>query len=334
MLAMDSSLSPELAETCPPRSSPAAAAMSSLEQIESAPTSIRFLISNASAGSIIGKGGATINDFQSQSGARIQLSRNHEYFPGTSDRIIALSGKFKEVIKAFRLIVSKISNEDEKDAGQDTKSNQIKLIVPSAACGAIIGKGGATIRAFVEETNANIKLSPLNQSIPGVNERIVTIIGSADEQLHAVIRIASKLIEDPNHSNSTSTSLSYPALPVTGYGATSYLQSGMNGDLHMKGMPSSLTQTLPGASAGGQISSITLLIADEHVGAIVGREGKIITEIQQTTGARIKISDRGDYIPGTKNRKLTIMGTHEGVELAQRKVIQRIRSINSDNPRR
>lgn len=51
------------------------------------PTYIRFLVSNAAAGSVIGKGGSTINEFQTKSGARIQLSRNHEFFPGTSDRI-------------------------------------------------------------------------------------------------------------------------------------------------------------------------------------------------------------------------------------------------------
>ncbi|KAI4339269.1 hypothetical protein MLD38_024228 [Melastoma candidum] len=48
----------------------------------SLPTYIRFLVSNAAAGSVTGKGGSTITDFQSQSGARIQLSRNHEFFLG------------------------------------------------------------------------------------------------------------------------------------------------------------------------------------------------------------------------------------------------------------
>ena len=72
---------------------------------------LRFLISNAGAGSVIGKGGATISEFQSQSGARIQLSRNHEYFPGTPDRIIMLSGTIGEILSAFEFILTKIYNE-------------------------------------------------------------------------------------------------------------------------------------------------------------------------------------------------------------------------------
>ena len=74
-------------------------------------TYIRFLVSNAATGSVIGKGGSTINDFQSQSGARIQLSRNHEFFPGTSDRIIMISGATNEIIKAMELIMAKLLSE-------------------------------------------------------------------------------------------------------------------------------------------------------------------------------------------------------------------------------
>lgn len=68
-------------------------------------------MSNTAAGSIIGKGGSTITEFQSQSGARIQLSRNHEYFPGTSDRIIMISGILVEITKAMELILEKLLTE-------------------------------------------------------------------------------------------------------------------------------------------------------------------------------------------------------------------------------
>lgn len=74
-------------------------------------TYLRFLISNTEAGSIIGKGGSTISDFQSQSGARIQLSRNYEFFPGTSDRIVMVSGTVNDVLKAVELILEKLLNE-------------------------------------------------------------------------------------------------------------------------------------------------------------------------------------------------------------------------------
>ena len=64
-------------------------------------------------------------------------------------------------------------------------------------------------RGFVEESNASIKLSPLEQSLPGVNDRIVTITGTLDQQLRAAALIVTKLSEDPNYHQYASTSLAY-----------------------------------------------------------------------------------------------------------------------------
>lgn len=72
---------------------------------------LRLLLSNAEAGAIIGKGGATINQIKSQSGARVQLSRNNEYFPGTTDRIIMVSGAVDDILKAADLILSRLLDE-------------------------------------------------------------------------------------------------------------------------------------------------------------------------------------------------------------------------------
>jgi RNA-binding protein Nova len=132
------------------------------------PTHLRFLVSNTAAGCIIGKGGSTINEFQSQSGARIQLSRSHEFFPGTNDRIIMVSGLFDEVIKAMELILEKLLDEVKraisqmsiwwlmidilKLCSQGEEFNEAearpkaRLVVPNSSCGGIIGKGGATIK--------------------------------------------------------------------------------------------------------------------------------------------------------------------------------------------
>lgn len=70
--------------------------------------SVKFLLSNAEAGSVIGKGGSTISDFQIRSGARIQLSRNNEFFPGTMDRIVMVSGPVEDVLKAVDFILNKL----------------------------------------------------------------------------------------------------------------------------------------------------------------------------------------------------------------------------------
>ena len=71
----------------------------------------KFLMSNAAAGSIIGKGGANISELQAQSGARLQLSRASEFFPGTQERVMLASGTVNQVLTALHLILTKISGE-------------------------------------------------------------------------------------------------------------------------------------------------------------------------------------------------------------------------------
>eukprot|EP00262_Sarcandra_glabra_P017529 TRINITY_DN6028_c0_g1_i1.p1 TRINITY_DN6028_c0_g1~~TRINITY_DN6028_c0_g1_i1.p1 ORF type:complete len:348 (-),score=62.35 TRINITY_DN6028_c0_g1_i1:501-1505(-) len=298
------------------------------------PTYIRFLVSNAAAGSVIGKGGSTITEFQSQSGARIQLSRNQEFFPGTSDRIIMVSGAFSEVIKAVELILGKLLTELHAEEGDDIDPrSKVRLIVPNSSCGGIIGKGGSIIKSFIEDSQAGIKISPQDHHYVGLNDRLVTLTGSLEEQMRAIILILSKLIEDSHYSQSINAPFSYAgfhALPVgyvlpsvgaVPYNAINYGPNGAGGRLqNNKGpRPSS-------GSHEDRDNSLTIGIADEHIGAVVGRGGRNIMEISQASGARIKISDRGDFMSGTSDRKVTITGSQAAIRSAEAMIMNKVSS--------
>ncbi|CAL1374159.1 unnamed protein product [Linum trigynum] len=271
---------------------------------------IRFLVSNAAAGSVIGKGGATITDFQSESGARIQLSRNYEFFPGTSDRIIMISGNIDEILRAVELVLNKLLSELHTEDGGDAEPRmKLRLIVPNGSCGSIIGKGGAIIKSFIEDSQAGIKISPLDHNFYGLNDRLVTLTGTLNEQMRAVDLILSKLVEDPHYSQSMHTPLSYAA--TAAYNVVNY--AGQNG-------------------GGGKFqnnkeertNSVTIGVADEHIGLVVGRGGRNILEISQVSGAKIKISDRGDFMTGTNDRKVTITGTQRAIRAAEGMITQKV----------
>ncbi|CAN1258263.1 Protein BTR1 [Linum perenne] len=274
---------------------------------------IKFLVSNAAAGSVIGKGGATINDFQSQSGARIQLSRNFEFFPGTSDRIIMISGNIDDVLKAMDLVLAKLLSELHTEDDVDAEPRmKVRLIVPNGSCGSIIGKGGAIIKSFIEESQAGIKISPLDHNFYGLNDRLVTLTGTLDEQMRAIDLILSKLIDDSHYSQNMHAPFSYVAYVATAaYNPVSY----------------------PGQNGGGgkfqnnnkdRTNSVTIGVADEHIGLVVGRGGRNIMEISQTSGAKIKISDRGDFMSGTNDRKVTITGSQRAVRAAEGMIMQKV----------
>ncbi|XP_009343335.2 protein BTR1-like isoform X2 [Pyrus x bretschneideri] len=272
------------------------------------PTYVRFLVSNAAAGSVIGKGGATITDFQSQSGARIQLSRNHEFFPGTTDRIIMISGTINEIVKAVDLVLAKLLSELHSEETEEVEPRtKLRLVVPNSSCGGIIGKGGSTIKSFIEESQAGIKISPQDNNYFGLNDRLVTVTGSLDEQMRAVDLIVAKLSEDSHYAQSMNAPFSYPAA----YNAMSY------------GPPNGTGGKFQNAKED-QSNSVTIGVADEHIGLVLGRGGRTIAEISQGSGAKIKISDRGDFMSGTTDRKVTITGSQRAIRAAESMIMHKV----------
>eukprot|EP00475_Leptophrys_vorax_P005020 TRINITY_DN13019_c0_g2_i3.p1 TRINITY_DN13019_c0_g2~~TRINITY_DN13019_c0_g2_i3.p1 ORF type:complete len:163 (+),score=14.38 TRINITY_DN13019_c0_g2_i3:87-575(+) len=117
------------------------------DEVRSLESTLRFLVSNSSAGSVIGKGGAVISEFQTQSAAKIVLSRAKEFFPGTSDRIILLTGTVSAILTALHLILSKLADDAARGGTAPREEDmELRIVVPDRVCGAIIGKSGATIK--------------------------------------------------------------------------------------------------------------------------------------------------------------------------------------------
>ena len=62
-----------------------------------------MLAMNKDAGTVIGRGGATINKMQQATGSRIRVSNAHEYFPGTQDRVVLVTGPLESVSAGIRV---------------------------------------------------------------------------------------------------------------------------------------------------------------------------------------------------------------------------------------
>ncbi|CAM9271843.1 unnamed protein product, partial [Discosporangium mesarthrocarpum] len=71
-------------------------------------------------------------------------------------------------------------------------------------------------------------------------------------------------------------------------------------------------------------TTIAVGIPDNMIGAILGKGGATIMELQNTSGARITVSQRGDYMPGTENRTVTIKGDPLAAQTAQFLITQKI----------
>ncbi|XP_069631984.1 RNA-binding protein Nova-1-like [Haliaeetus albicilla] len=69
---------------------------------------------------------------------------------------------------------------------------------------------------------------------------------------------------------------------------------------------------------------VEIVVPENLVGAILGKGGKTLVEYQELTGTQIRISKKGDSIPGTLNHKVTIMGPPTATQAAQYLISQHV----------
>ncbi|KDD75753.1 hypothetical protein H632_c515p0, partial [Helicosporidium sp. ATCC 50920] len=162
-----------------------------------------------------------------------RLSKSNEFYPGSmdgQDRILLLSGSREQLLTALHLVLMRFQGESSSPAlravtAKDGENVVLRVLVHSRLCGTLIGKGGATIRSFNENSGATFNISP-PPTLPGLTERIVKITGNVDQIMRAVALVVTKLAENPDFHLLTDANLTYAS---RGYGA--YAPPGMLGML-------------------------------------------------------------------------------------------------------
>jgi len=90
-------------------------------------------------------------------------------------------------------------------------------------------------------------------------------------------------------------------------------------------LQSSMNVNSYGLVTGNQNEDVVDMEVQENViGAVIGPAGRSIVELQQFSGARIQVSKKGAFSPGTRNRVVTISGPHQAVATAKYLIEKRI----------
>uniref|UniRef100_A0AAY4E758 K Homology domain-containing protein n=1 Tax=Denticeps clupeoides TaxID=299321 RepID=A0AAY4E758_9TELE len=187
---------------------------------------LKVLIPSYAAGSIIGKGGQTIVQLQKETGATIKLSKSKDFYPGTTERVCLIQGTVEALNGVHNFIAEKVREMPQSAQKTEPVSilqpqttvnpdrvKQAKLIVPNSTAGLIIGKGGATVKAVMEQSGAWVQLSQKPEGI-NLQERVVTISGEPEQNRKAVEIIVQKIQEDPQSSSCLNISYSNITGPV------------------------------------------------------------------------------------------------------------------------
>uniref|UniRef100_A0A3P9Q1R3 K Homology domain-containing protein n=1 Tax=Poecilia reticulata TaxID=8081 RepID=A0A3P9Q1R3_POERE len=240
---------------------------------------LKVLIPSYAAGSIIGKGGQTIVQLQKETGATIKLSKSKDFYPGTTERVCLIQGTVEALNGVHDFISEKVREMPQSTQKTEpvsilqpqttvnpdrvkqvrlptpaktnpSPSNPVlvplaKLIVPNSTAGLIIGKGGATVKAVMEQSGAWVQLSQKPEGI-NLQERVVTISGEPEQNRKAVEIIIQKIQEDPQSSSCLNISYSNITGPVANSNPT--------------GSPyANSTEVMPAAAAAAAATASSLL---------------------------------------------------------------------------
>jgi len=201
----------------------------------------------------------------------------------------------------------------------------VKMTVPAAAGGLILGRGGMSIKAMNEQSGARIQMTGKEGAI-FTQERVITLVGALAESKKAAEMIISKLAEDDEVSQYQNRGTSYSAsifgsYPMGGRGGGRGIVGGrfMNQMGGRGGRGGGRGGGYPNGPIGFMFPSnttITLEVPDSAIGNILGKQGSTLREMMGLSGAKIMISPRGDYPNSDNNRVVTITGTPQAAQTA------------------
>ena len=305
----------------------------------------KLLVPERLAGVIIGKGGAGIVELESHTGCNVRLSANRVYFPGTSERVMVITGPdIGSIERIIPIIVSRLNAQTSHDPSPVVEAGTImliRLILTNTACSCLIGKGGEAIKSLCQQTGAMIRASDRIDHPPS-QERIVEIKGSFDSVVAAVRDIVFEKIPADMAFKESAMILNYPQLNSGGAESAYYYPQAA-----ASGVPQTAAALAAAAGAAGAAQAVSMrnsiggqmpvglsAMVDQYpitikfsvpshaVGAIIGKNGETRTRIVHTTGANMVVSDRTADI--LADREISISGPLAAVQAALTLVAKQI----------
>ncbi|XP_071796603.1 RNA-binding protein Nova-1-like [Asterias amurensis] len=182
---------------------------------------LKMLIPSTVAGSIIGKGGQTIAQLQKDTKTIIKLSKNNDFYPGTTERVALMTGTVEAVNNVCSFIIDKLKESQQQvtKTGVETnlippdRARQVKVVVPNSTAGLIIGKAGAMIKHIMEQSGSRVQISQKSDGIT-LTERVITITGEGDPNKKALSFVVDKVQEDPQSGSCNNLSYATATFPV------------------------------------------------------------------------------------------------------------------------
>ncbi|KAI3631154.1 hypothetical protein MIR68_010644 [Amoeboaphelidium protococcarum] len=297
---------------------------------------IRCLISARDAGLIIGVGGKTAQEIRDSCQVKLRMS---EAVEGAKERVLFISAEKAEQIGnavqfvsrkllQHRLEMAKSAEEQGRRvytprsvlSGQPLSDSEVEvnLLIPNFYVGAVIGKGGSTIKSLQEDFG--IKMMVSDSMLGHSDDRSVSFIGASDKVGLAVGRTVG-IVRDAESEKKVLGNTYYQP----GVDSSQYSQSSSSTPRRGR-MSSGAPQT-----RGGPEETRDISVDSVYVGCIIGRGGKNIQHLRRKSGCQIHVEnaqDGNDMVDGaastSQKRVITIGGSPAQIDVAIQLINQKI----------
>ncbi|WKY14416.1 hypothetical protein Q1695_000174 [Nippostrongylus brasiliensis] len=143
-------------------------------------------------GLVIGRGGSEIQNIQSTTGCRVQMSPDGD--PSTGVRQCTLQGSKMAVERAKQMITDVItraaSRPSNPNFATDGRAITVEMTIPATKCGLVIGKMGETIKQLQDQAGCKMVMIQDSQEVTGQSKPL-RITGDPEK-----VEVAKRLVTD------------------------------------------------------------------------------------------------------------------------------------------
>nr|CAN62067.1 hypothetical protein VITISV_030085 [Vitis vinifera] len=167
-----------------------------------------------------------------------------------------------------------------------------RILCPATKTGGVIGKGGAIIRQFREDTGAKIRI---DDSVLGCDERVILIVADAVKSKREASAICGAEANDGEESANLRNSSPNP-VAVDDDESSPAQQALVRVFERILKVDEEREEKEKKEDLGNVAVCCRLLAPSNQVGCVLGRGGKIVEKIRQESGAQIRVLPK-DHIP-------------------------------------
>lgn len=314
---------------------------------------MKFLFAEREGSVIMGPAGTTVAEIQQTTQTKMTLSGRGLRYPGTQLQELNIqSNSMEMVLSAAVQCMTRILEETgtvcNGDSGVEQGGGRLKIVLPSPAATAVIGKGGESIKWIREQSGLHLHVDP-HRIPPGteITEQIVALSGplsGMQQALPAIADIVERFIREPWFAIWASMSncgTHYPGLALDHWSGGKGGKGKGKGKDDGKGHPFKGKGKFKGEEKGyggfgggyqgegkgfggdGRMAeerfaakrvassgqvASKFLVSPKEASCIIGPQGSRIAEIQKSTTTKLTISGRQQFYPGTQLQEVNVQG--------------------------